>query len=414
MKKTLLLITALLLLFTVALLAACDNSSTTTEDTNDSSEPTGQTTTVPVTTQDPGDDTSVEETSEATTTSETVTAPPTPITRDPAKEYYVDVQSIKTNNSNEDYDYLVINTAGSNMNERYADGNGVLLYWFDLSDLIEGYVVLHIRQNYLVYATQDLEEAYEDMELIADFSQIADQFPAEGFNENGTYVAGANNTELVIDPAELGYVGEFYVYIMDCNPGDGWGGTIDQIDICSYKEGTGPVTTSLDDSQGTPNYPEEGMVQTAVSVAVNGYNEDEEYLFENTASATETRRYADGNAYFTYRIEIRDLVSPTITLFIGQNYLVEISSNGEDWTEIANFATSAEYQQLQEQYLGTEEYDSMFASSGDYIGGENMTDLVIDPYEHEIYGAIYIRIRDCITSAGWGGALELITITSYE
>ena len=201
---------------------------------------------------------------------------------------------------------------------------------------------------------------------------------------------------------------------MDCNPADGWGGTINQIDICSYKEGTAPEATSLDDSQGTPNYPSADMVETAVSVAVNGYGEDEEYLFENTASANETRRYADGNSYFIYRIEIRDLVSPKIALKIAQNYLVEISSNGQDWIEVVDFSKTSEYQDLYNQYLGTAEFDSYFASSGDYIGGENMTDIVIDPYEYEIYGALYIKISDCITSAGWGGALELLTISYYE
>ena len=412
MKKTLLLLTVLLLLVSVVLLVSCDNDSNTTEATENtdavsSVQETTPFSTAPTTTTEAQTTTTMEQTTAAT-------EPPAPVTRDPGKEYYLDVQSIKVNKNNEDADYIIVNTAGANLNERFADNNGYILYWFNLSDLIEGYVVLHIRQNYLVYATQDIEADYEDMDVIGNFNDIADQFPPEGFNENGTYVAGSNKTELVIDPAELGYVGEFYVYIMDCNPADGWGGTINQIDICSYKEGTAPEATSLDDSQGTPNYPSADMVETAVSVAVNGYGEDEEYLFENTASANETRRYADGNSYFIYRIEIRDLVSPKIALKIAQNYLVEISSNGQDWIEVVDFSKTSEYQDLYNQYLGTAEFDSYFASSGDYIGGENMTDIVIDPYEYEIYGALYIKISDCITSAGWGGALELLTISYYE
>ena len=412
MKKTLLLLTVLLLLVSVVLLVSCDNDSNTTEATENtdavsSVQETTPFSTAPTTTTEAQTTTTMEQTTAAT-------EPPAPVTRDPGKEYYLDVQSIKVNKNNEDADYLIINTAGANLNERFADNNGVLLYWFDLSDLIEGYVVLHIRQNYLVYATQDLEADYEDMDLIGNFNDIADEFSPDGFNENGTYVAGSNKTKLTVDPAKLGYVGEFYVYIMDCNPADGWGGTIDQIDICSYKEGTAPEATSLDDSQGTPNYPSADMVETAVSVAVNGYGEDEEYLFENTASANETRRYADGNSYFIYRIEVRDLVSPKVTLQIAQNYLVEISSNGKDWIKVVAFSDTSEYQNLYNQYYGTADSDSYFDSSGDYIVNDNMTDIVIDPYEYEIYGALYIKISDCITSAGWGGALELLTISYYE
>ena len=323
MKKTLLLVTVLLLLVSVVLLVSCDNDSNTTEATKNTDAVSSVQETTPFSTAPTTTEAQMTTTMEQTTAA---TEPPAPVTRDPGKEYYLDVQSIKVNKNNEDADYIIVNTAGANLNERFADNNGYILYWFNLSDLIEGYVVLHIRQNYLVYATQDIDADYADMDLIGNFNDIADQFPPEGFNENGTYVAGSNKTELVIDPAELGYVGEFYVYIMDCNPADGWGGTIDQIDICSYKEGTGPQTTVLDDSQGTPNYPSADMVETAVSVAVNGYGEDEEYLFREdvrekaiTARSAHKRPRRSGCRMPRYTAkELREMNGPTYTVNLGK------------------------------------------------------------------------------------------------
>ena len=54
------------------------------------------------------------------------------------------------------------------------------------------------------------------------------------------------------------------------------------------------------------------------------------------ACSTATRAIADGNAHFTYRFDIpSDVTGGTLTLDIGNQYLVEVSPDNQTWTHRA-------------------------------------------------------------------------------
>lgn len=420
MKKILVLLMALLVAMTLLTMVACGEDTPTTSD-NTVTSSTAPTSTTPSTPGSSG--TPVVTTTPTTTlpqtpgtTVPTTTAPPaTPNMRDPAKEYHVETETIKTNIQNEDYDYIVFEEAGENQNERFADGTGYILYQFDASDMIEPTIVLKVRQMYKIYITDSLDVDMEDCTVVADFIDTADQFPSADFNAEGAYTAGTNITEITVDPYKYNYYGQFYIWIVNAMPEFGWGGTISEFRINQYVEGPGPVITTIDNSPGTPNYKSDSMVESVEELLTPGADkQDDKYIFENTSATNDglTRRYCDGNAFLIYRIDLRQLVEPTIELYVVQNYRIEISADGQTWHEIANYATSAEYQ---EKFAASGTDEAIFNPSGDYLTGDNFTTITIDPYNEGegYYGNLYIRISDCFPSAGWGGAIEKLTIKSW-
>lgn len=423
MKKILVLVLTLAMVLTLCVLVSCGESETpvttkaptTTTPSPAVTTPTDETSTVTTT----GTPITTTPKAPVTTTTPT-TVPPTPtntpLTRDPAKEYHVEEAIYKTSSKGEDSEFLVINNAGSNLNERYADGEGMVLYEINISEMIEPTITLKVRQMYLVYWTNSLDVIdYADMVCAGNFldteSDLREENPS-AFTENGEYVGGTNITDLVINPADLEYTGMIYIYLLNAKPEFGHGGTIMSLTISQYKEGKGEEKPTIDNTPGEPHYKPTGSEQIIDEYLVNGNDEDEAFIHLNTSSATDTRRYADGTAFLIYRIDLRNMFEPTVELYITQNYKIEVSPDGETWYEIANFATSAEY---------IEKYNadpSKFHASGDYLEGDNWTTLVIDPYApgeniDPLYGNLYIRISDCFPSAGWGGAIEKLTIKHY-
>jgi len=431
MKKILVLVLTLAMVLTLCILVSCGESDpsvttnnkqdTTTTPTPAVTTPAGETsseatTGTPITTTTP----KVIESSPKVTTTTPATVPPTPgntpLTRDPAKEYHVEDAIYKTSSKGEDEEFIVINNAGANMNERYADGEGMVLYEINISEMIEPTITLKVRQMYLVYWTNSLDVIdYADMQCAGNFldteSALREENP-DAFTENGEYVGGTNITDLVINPSDLEYTGVIYIYLINAKPEFGHGGTIMSLTISQYKEGKAEEKPGIDNTPGEPHYKPAGSEQIIDEYLVNGNDEDEAFIHLNTASATDKRRYADGTSFLIYRIDLRNMYEPTVELYITQNYKIEISPDGETWYEIANFATSAEYA---EKYAAD---SSKFHASGDYLEGDNWSTLVIDPYEpgeniDALYGNLYIRISDCFPSAGWGGAIEKLTIKHY-
>ncbi len=402
MKKVLILLMALLLATTVFALVACDDDTPDSSTPGTSSTTTANTgTTTPTTTETPPPD----------STTPTVTTPaPTANTRDNAKEYHQEPLTVKTNDRGADDDYLVIG-AGANANERFADGDSQIIYEFNVSDMIEPTITFKVRQQYRILCTDNLDDDLEDMHEVASFLDIMDQFPATDFNENGEYIAGTNIIDITLNPYEYGYYGSFFVFIVNAQPQFGHGGTIMSFTINQWVEGKGPEITTIDNSNGTPNYKTPSMTQKSEEYVTGSGDEDEKYIFENTSMASDTRRYADESRFLIYRIDLRKLVEPTVELYVVQNYKIEVSLDGSTWTEIANYSKTQEYA---DKKAADGSNPEIFAPSGDYLTGDNFTTITIDPYEYEIYGNLYIRISDCFPSAGWGGAIEKLTIKSWS
>jgi len=104
-------------------------------------------------------------------------------------------------------------------------------------------------------------------------------------------------------------------------------------------------------------------------------------------------RYADGNAHFTYRFELpSDVTGGTLTLDIGNQYLVEVSLDNQTWTTVL-------------------EATGLTGDTGLMNRAERSLDL------NDIRGGsrtVYVRISDDFPSDGWGGWLAHVRLETQH
>ncbi|MFL6007513.1 MAG: GH92 family glycosyl hydrolase [Gaiellaceae bacterium] len=104
-------------------------------------------------------------------------------------------------------------------------------------------------------------------------------------------------------------------------------------------------------------------------------------------------RYADGNAHFTYRFELpSDVTGGTLTLDIGNQYLVEVSPDNQTWSTVL-------------------EATGLTGDTGLMNRAERSLDL------NDIRGGsrtLYVRISDDFPSDGWGGWLAHVRLETQH
>jgi hypothetical protein len=100
-------------------------------------------------------------------------------------------------------------------------------------------------------------------------------------------------------------------------------------------------------------------------------------------------RFADGNAHFTYRFDLpADVTGGTLTLDIGNQYLVEVSSDNQAWMTVL-------------------EATGLTGDTGLMNRAERSLDL------NDIRGGsrtLYVRISDDYPPDGWGGWLARLRL----
>jgi len=98
-------------------------------------------------------------------------------------------------------------------------------------------------------------------------------------------------------------------------------------------------------------------------------------------------RFADNGSHFTYRFDIpEDVTGGTLSLDIGNEFLVKVSSDDENWRTV-----------LQET---TEEHD---------LNNREVRDLDLN----DLRGSsrtLYVRVEDAKPDDGWGGWLSHLTL----
>ncbi len=146
-------------------------------------------------------------------------------TKLPTRELF----SVPTNLENLDAPWIVRATAGVNGGMRYADKQTEVVYKIDLTAFTDPTIGVHVFQNYLI------SYSYDDVEWIV----LADYSATEGYN--GTLTTGGNNTVIQLDGSILNGHDEIYIRIADCNPEDGWGGSITKIEVSYLREENEPA-----------------------------------------------------------------------------------------------------------------------------------------------------------------------------
>jgi hypothetical protein len=101
-------------------------------------------------------------------------------------------------------------------------------------------------------------------------------------------------------------------------------------------------------------------------------------------------RYADGGSHFTYRFDLpADVTGGTMTLKIGNEYVVDVSTDGQTWTTAAR--ESREIHDL--------------SNLGNPPQTIDLAPLLAQGH------TIYVRIGDSKPDDGWGGWLADLKLT---
>jgi hypothetical protein len=108
-----------------------------------------------------------------------------------------------------------------------------------------------------------------------------------------------------------------------------------------------------------------------------------------TSSNGEEGRYADGGSHFTYKFDLpSDVTGGTLTLRIGNEYVVDVSTDGQSWTTAAK--ETREIHDLSN------------------LGNPNQT-VDLAPLLAKGH-TVYVRVGDSKPDDGWGGWLGHLTL----
>lgn len=149
----------------------------------------------------------------------TVTWGSTPVPDDPDIEFgYL---TVKTNSSNEDKDFLILNTAGVNSGLRFCDLAGKLIYKFDPTKYPGAVLTFNVFQNYILEYSLD----GDNWTVIADYSKI------------GKWTdKGDNPASYSISASAVGAKDVIFIRLRNTTPSKGWGGSITSFSIRYLKE----------------------------------------------------------------------------------------------------------------------------------------------------------------------------------
>lgn len=133
-------------------------------------------------------------------------------------------------------------------------------------------------------------------------------------------------------------------------------------------------------------------LQNRIVIPTNSSNLDAAYIFKNTAFANESLRFADGAAELIYKFNINEFTNPTFTLQVLQNYLIDVSADGVNYTVTHDFSL------INPVHLTT--------------GGNDVL-LTFDPDDYGAAAEFYIRIRNTDPAKGWGGSVRTLIIRQF-
>ena len=129
-----------------------------------------------------------------------------------------------------------------------------------------------------------------------------------------------------------------------------------------------------------------------LSVLTNKANEnaDAPFVWRNTSTTAADLKFCDYDSELIYRFNLKAYPDAVVALEIMQNYLVQVSTDGENWKTIQNYI----------EVNGVAIKDS-----------RNAAVLAVDSTKYAAGAdAMYVRLANANPSAGWGGAIKGFTV----
>lgn len=126
-------------------------------------------------------------------------------------------------------------------------------------------------------------------------------------------------------------------------------------------------------------------------LAVGNAGNDAPYIVTNSGGGNDGARFADGTSELIYRFDLPDSASAgTLTLTIGNEYVVSLSKDNSNWTE-----------ELRETAIVTD------------ISNLRKQTISLTPYlTNNSTKTVYVKLTDAVTSDGWGSFLTHIAVTA--
>ncbi|MBR2621231.1 MAG: hypothetical protein IKC97_02535 [Clostridia bacterium] len=127
------------------------------------------------------------------------------------------------------------------------------------------------------------------------------------------------------------------------------------------------------------------------SILTNEENQDKDYLIHNTAGVNSGVRYCDNDGVLIYKFDLTEYENASYYFNIAQNYIFEISPDGEDWTIIADYSEGGKVDRI--------------------TNADNATVVAVYPNQiDELDDELYVRLRNTSFTGGHGGSISRITI----
>jgi hypothetical protein len=198
---------------------------------------------------------------------------------------------------------------------------------------------------------------------------------------------------LSVDPFAHGCdkTGKMYIRLRNTDTTKGHGGTIFYFEMKYTRQVSGQNLNSDPDEK---YYVEtkDGVKAYERKMLTNANGQDIPFLLEDAAQTTDKIRFCDGKNYLLYRFNLKDWKSATATWRIGQNYMIEMSADGNHWTTVADYSEGG---------------------SVAWIGNaSNMTELSMDLFANGCgeSGVAYIRISTPWKDKGHGARVEYLVL----
>jgi hypothetical protein len=123
----------------------------------------------------------------------------------------------------------------------------------------------------------------------------------------------------------------------------------------------------------------------------NKKEEDAEFIVESTAGITDSVRFCDGDRYIIYRFDLSEYTDPTYHFHIAQNYIFEVSADGQNWTIIADYSEGGK-------------------NLNRITNADNATVIAVDPDDYDLDDYLYVRLRNTASAGSHGGSISRISI----
>lgn len=297
-------------------------------------------------------------------------------------------------------------TAAANHGVRFCDGALQLIYKFDLTRYDTPLFRFHVSQNYLVEVSADKKE----WQLVVDYSRGGTVDRMQN---------GANAEVISIDPVDYGLTDTMYFRLRNTQNTGGFGGAISNFSIRHMVESdegttvdapanrlvgvnntTRDIRDDIDKASSSSADDKKYLVSEKDGVATykrtmktTNANEDADYLYSSTAGTTGTLRFCDGDRHVTYFFDLAGMTSAEIKLHVFQNYIVEVSADGEEWEMIADYSKGGTVPHI--------------------TTGGNNTVITVDPFDYDCTdtGVCYVRLRNSDPSKGHGGSITQLVLT---